>query len=80
MLAGAVNERYIRRVSRTVRGDMAHRVRALLIAAKPAGDVPMPARLKPTCRNDLCRSIVPAGAAFCPRCGTRAGERNDKVA
>ncbi len=79
-LAGAVHQRYVERCSTRIRGELAQRVRMLLQEQRPAVDVPTPHGFRVVCRNKLCEKSAPAGAAFCPRCGTRLASNFGAVA
>ncbi len=76
-LAGAVHQRYIERVSTRIRGELAQRVSTLLQEQRPAMNVPTPHGFRVVCKNKLCGKSAPAGAAFCPRCGSRLATRVD---
>jgi hypothetical protein len=69
--AGALHQRYVRKTSTRIRGELAMRVNMLLQEQRPAISVPMPHGFRAVCRNEKCGKTVPTGAGFCPRCGTR---------
>ena len=87
MLAGAVQRRYTRRAEPALSGALACRVRDLaairhrapLLAAAPT-PAPAPPKVRLRCATDGCRMPLPAGAVFCPRCGSRAVAPLDRVA
>jgi hypothetical protein len=68
-LAGAIHERYCRRTSTRIRGELALRVTAALNRQTPPINVPVPHGFRNVCRNKLCEKVLPDGASFCPRCG-----------
>jgi hypothetical protein len=70
-LAGAVHQRYCRRTSTRIRGELALRVSAALNRQRPPINVPIPNGFRIVCRNQLCGKPLAPGAAFCSRCGTR---------
>jgi hypothetical protein len=76
-LAGAAHRHYVKVTTDLFRGDLADRVRLILLRHRPAVDVPLPVRLtcpdnlRLACVNDKCRSPLKPGAAFCSRCGAR---------
>jgi hypothetical protein len=74
--AGAIHQRYVRKTSTRIRGELAQRVNMLLQQQRPAINVPMPHGFRTVCRNERCGKTVPAGAQFCPRCGTRVPDGN----
>jgi hypothetical protein len=74
--AGALHQRYVRKTSTRIRGELAQRVNMLLQQQRPAINVPMPHGFRTVCRNEKCGKIVPAGARFCPRCGASAPNGN----
>jgi hypothetical protein len=69
--AGAVHQRYVRRTSTRIRGELAMRASAALARQRPAIDVPMPNGFRVVCSNVLCGKTLASGSSFCPRCGTR---------
>jgi hypothetical protein len=69
--AGGIHERYCRRTSTRIRGELASRVNLALSRQRPPIDVPIPNGFRVTCRNQLCRKPLAPGASFCSRCGTR---------
>jgi hypothetical protein len=74
MLAGAAQRRAVRRVSTRNRAALAHRLRAMMLARRSAAAaVPLPVYLRRLCPNPLCRAPMVETAAFCTRCGRRAG-------
>lgn len=73
--AGAAHERYVRRVSLTLRGELAQRVRQALLQYRPPLDVPVPYRFRRNCANPQCAQRLPDDAAFCVRCGAPAPPR-----
>ena len=70
-LAGAIQQRYVRRTSTAHPERTALRVNTALIRQRPPIDVPIPHGFRIVCRNKICGKSLPGGAAFCPRCGTR---------
>jgi hypothetical protein len=74
-LAGAVHQRYIERTSTRIRAELAQRVTTLLQQQQPNMNIPIPHGLRVLCSNRLCENSAPAGAIFCPRCGSRIGSR-----
>jgi hypothetical protein len=70
-LAGAVHQRYVERTSTRIRAELAQRVSIMLQNQQPGINVPTPHGLRTLCPNTLCEKSAPAGAAFCPRCGSR---------
>ena len=81
MVAGAAQRRYIHWTSRETRGDLAMRVRALLMRrGESAVSVPVPVYLRQRCVEQKCRAELPPGASFCRRCGTRQKVRVNQVA
>jgi len=66
-MAGVVHRRYVWVTMRQMRGDLARRVRVMLLQHRP----PLEVR-QARCVNSQCRAFLKAGAAFCPRCGARA--------
>jgi hypothetical protein len=79
-LAGAVQQRYVCRTGPQIRGDLADRVRSLLLSHRPPMDVPVPVRFRLACPNPLCRAAMPDRATFCPRCGTKLSNSLDRLA
>lgn len=89
MLAGAVQRRYTRRAEPALSGAMACRIRDLAAIRRQAPS-PAPAsssgpttvvpKVRLRCTTDGCRMPLPAGAVFCPRCGSRAVAPLDRVA
>jgi hypothetical protein len=79
-IAGAAHQQYAARTSMQIRGDMAQRLRSLLLRQRPALDVPTPFRFREVCTNRLCRQSLRNGATFCPRCGSRMADKLDAVA
>lgn len=79
-IAGASHARYVSRTSLGTRGQLAQRVRMLLVSQRPALNVATPFRLRLQCSNRLCRSLLPEGATFCSRCGSRAPQKFEKIA
>jgi hypothetical protein len=81
-LAGVVHRRYVLDTGRQARAQLAQSVQAMLASSRPALDLPAkPGVQRPDesgpnapklCINEKCRSPLPPGAAFCPRCGARA--------
>ena len=71
MLAGAAQRRYTKRIDAATRMRLAESVREIMHARRPEVAVPMPVSLLRTCTGELCAAKIPAGAKFCPRCGTR---------
>jgi hypothetical protein len=73
-LAGVAHARYVRITSRGIRGQLAGRVKTMLMRHRPALNLrPTPNSPPPLpCVNERCRSPLPPGSQFCPRCGTRA--------
>jgi hypothetical protein len=72
-LAGVVQWRYVMVTSRQTRGELARRVRSMLLGARPAVAVRSTPRPPSTqCVNEKCRAPVRLGAAFCPRCGAHS--------
>ena len=71
MLAGAVQHMYASYTSPATRGQLAYRVRAMLLNQRPQMNVPMPMRLRGACDNSKCMAPLPKDARFCPRCGSR---------
>jgi hypothetical protein len=69
--AGAIHQRYVRRTSTRIRGELAMRVNASLNRQRPPIDVPMPHGFRVVCRNPLCSKTLSGGSSYCPRCGTR---------
>lgn len=80
MLAGAAQRRYIRHSSRQFRLELAQRVRDVMAVKRPLAKVPVATNLRTRCRDDRCRSPLPATARFCPRCGKPVTEKVDRVA
>ncbi len=78
-LAGAVHQRYCKRTSTRLRGELALRASTLLQRQRPPINVPTPAGFRVFCINELCGKSLPASTTFCPRCGTRL-PRTDAVA
>jgi hypothetical protein len=74
-LAGAVHQQYIQRTSTRIRAELAQRVTTMLQQQQPAVDIPIPHGLRVLCPNSLCEKSAPAGAIFCPRCGSRIVSR-----
>jgi hypothetical protein len=70
-LAGAAHRRYTEIISPRTRWELAKRVETFLLADKPAKNLPTPHRLRRNCSHALCGKVIPTGAVFCPRCGTR---------
>ena len=76
--AGVVHLRYVRKTSRRTRSEFAQAVRTMLTNRRPALLVRQPPSLakaqnwRPACGNEKCKAFLPAGATYCPRCGTRA--------
>jgi len=72
--AGVVQYRYIMQVSRSTRAQLSGRVRELLVEQRPALRVSEPVTRSGlegarSCSNERCLALLPATAAFCPRCG-----------
>jgi hypothetical protein len=59
---------------------MAHRLRAMLLARRPAAHIPIPIYLRRLCNNERCRAPVQEAACFCPRCGSRVEPPLHRVA
>jgi hypothetical protein len=70
-IAGGVHQRYCRRVSTRIRGELALRVNAALNRQRPPINVPIPNGFRVVCTNQLCLKPLAGGATFCSRCGTR---------
>jgi hypothetical protein len=73
MMAGAVHKRYITVVSDQTRAQLAEQLQTLS-GVEP--DISTPASIVTNaamCRVPSCRAPVPAGAKFCPRCGSATG-------
>lgn len=72
MLAGAAQRRYITDIAAGNRAALAERVNLMLALRRPSVQR---SRLeigpRQACREKLCRTELPPGASFCPRCGTR---------
>jgi hypothetical protein len=72
-LAGVVQARYVLVTSRRTRGELARRVKSMLLSSRPALAVRSTPRPPSTqCLNEKCRAPVRLGAAFCPRCGSHS--------
>lgn len=80
MLAGGAQRRYIRHTSTQLRLELAQRVRDVMAVKRPLAKVPVATHLRHTCRDEKCRSPLPAVAKFCPRCGKKVTEAVDRVA
>jgi hypothetical protein len=80
LLAAAAQRRYIVRASTRLHESLAQRVRDLLRQRHPHMAHAIPVYIRHPCVNDRCSGSVPAGARYCPRCGTRAEARIDRVA
>jgi hypothetical protein len=74
--AGAIHQNYARRTSTRIRGELAQRVSMLLQQQRPPINVPLPHGFRTVCRNERCAKVVPPGALFCPRCGSRTPDSN----
>jgi hypothetical protein len=74
--AGALHQRYVRKTSSRIRGELAQRVNILLQQQRPPINVPTPHGFRAVCRNERCGKTVPTAATFCPRCGTRMRDGN----
>jgi len=79
-LAGALHRRYINVWSPAVRFAMAERVRTMLLARRPSIRVPRWGDDVEACPQVRCGAMVPSGAGFCPRCGTRVKRRAAEAA
>ena len=80
MLAAAAQQRLISHSADGVRAQFAQRVRSMLLWRRPALAVPIPASMRRGCVNRMCKQAIPAGARFCPRCGTAIAVALDAVA
>jgi hypothetical protein len=69
-IAGGIQQRYCRRTSTRIRGELALRVNAALNRQRPPIDVPIPNGFRVVCRNQLCGKPLTGDAVFCSRCGT----------
>lgn len=70
-LAGAAQRRYTTWTSRNTRGEVAQRLRSMLLNRRPDIAVPVSIYLRDRCVEVKCQADMPRGAAFCPRCGRR---------
>jgi hypothetical protein len=66
MLTGSAARRFERGPARRFNREL-----ELVVRALDAGEID--SKLPRTCRKVRCGMVLPAGARFCPRCGTRVG-------
>ncbi len=70
MFAGASQRGYINSTSQQLRGQLMDRVRGMLMNRRPMVAVPSYMIHGKRCENGLCQATLPAGARYCPRCGS----------
>lgn len=80
MLAAGAHRRYTSGQSVILRGALAERLRAILLARRPVLEVPGPAVPARVCHRSNCRAPLSSIASFCPRCGTRVSRWSEVVA
>jgi hypothetical protein len=80
MLAAAAQHGYVNNSTYQLRRDMAQRVRDYMRRTRPHMAVAMPIFVRHPCVHERCSASIPAGARFCPRCGTPAAGQLDRVA
>jgi hypothetical protein len=80
VLAGAVQRRYTRHSAQDFRTHLAERARHMLLYRRPRTALPPEWLMRMRCATTGCKTPLPTGARFCPRCGTRAVPKLDRVA
>ena len=68
-LVGWTQRRYIEATAERNRGGLRRRVRSLMQENPPVRAIDRHTTHRPRCPNEQCRSNLPMGARFCPRCG-----------
>jgi hypothetical protein len=74
MLAAATQRGYINSSSQQLRGQLMDRVRAMLMNRRPMVAVPNYMIHGKRCENGVCQATLPAGARYCPRCGSAVAQ------
>ncbi len=74
VLAAATQRRYINATGQHLRGLLIGRMRTMLLNRRPAVAVPNYVLHGRRCENALCQATLPAGAQFCPRCGSTVAQ------